>query len=144
MSKTAPAEAFQTLQYDLRAYSEAIANSMLGDGSQRLWMIPSPLAETSLFKPEDFGKGFDRSEANADYEEAIHREGTMGEAAAARIQVDYAAVQERAFRSRHMTPIRAMVHAAARRAGHGNPAGVHEGVVVQHVADVLRSGKANQ
>jgi hypothetical protein len=141
VSSTAPSEAFQKLQFGLRAQCEPIAAALQGEATQRRWMLPEGLANVSLFSPQDFEKGFDRQEANADYEAALNRDGTIGEGAAARIQVDYMAMQERAFRSRHTTPVRAMAHAACRRRGHADPAGVHQGVVVQHVADVQKAGK---
>lgn len=45
--------------------------------------------------------------------------GSAGDAASAKLQSDYLALQERSFRLRHATPIACRLTAAARRLGHG-------------------------
>lgn len=71
----------------------------------------------------DVNAAFPRDEVGADYADAYTNEGSIGQAAAASIQSDYLAAMERSVRLRHLSPVRAAAHAAARMAGHGSSYG---------------------
>jgi len=93
--------------------------------AQRAWMTPAgwdgdPFAIATVHLP-----AFDREPINQNYQE-VHsgEDGRIGAAASLKIQLDYVAVMERAFRSRHAGPIRGQMHAAARHAGQGHVKGI--------------------
>lgn len=50
--------------------------------------------------------------------------GTIGESMVVKLQNDYIAAAERAFRTRHASSVRCRIHAASRRKGHGNSLGI--------------------
>ena len=68
--------------------------------------------------------GFDREEPNQQYVDASGTEGVTGGAAAARTQVEYVALHERAQRASWASDVRSRFHAAARRRGHSLAEGV--------------------
>jgi hypothetical protein len=120
--------------------SEAAAKASLLDG-QRKWAYPplngwngDPQAIT------DMNKAFDRNDLNAQYQELIKdktQEGKIGEVMVTKLQVDYIAAAERAFRTRHCSSVRARLHSAARRRGQGDKKGIFTGGVVLHLQRLL-------
>ncbi len=90
----------------------------------------------------DIINAFDRTEAGLQYGEALVSPlGATGDAASAKFQSDNLAVQERAFRLRHATGVRCALHAASRRAGHGNELGAPARVGI-YAQDLLVAGGA--
>ncbi len=127
---------FQDFNRGLTDQSAKISQDLQGKEISRVWMVPE--GDWDPFQPSTIAKLFDRSDANQSYQDALHQGGAMGQASAAKVQIDHLARHERAFRLRHTQLIRAALHAAARRKGHGNDAGVHVGVVQQYVQDLLK------
>jgi hypothetical protein len=98
--------------------------------AQRQWMYP-PLSGWSG-DPQDIvgmNQAFDRTNLNNLYYSIINdltvntpstHSGTIGESMAVKLQIDYIAIMERAFRTRYCSSVRARLHSAARRTGHGD------------------------
>jgi hypothetical protein len=79
---------------------------------------------------------FDRSSLNALYSDGLMQPAngaTVGDMMAAKVQIDYTAVLERAFRTRHATRIRCTAHATGRKKGHSNANGIFMGTLLSHV-----------
>lgn len=107
---------------------------------QRKWQMPEPGTwDLNLFHISGTpGTGsikdaFDRTRPNKLYTRALLKgqpidakdiapagEGRVADCQAMKIQIDHLAVQERAFRLRHATSVRCVMHAAVRRRGHSN------------------------
>lgn len=87
---------------------------------------------------------FDRQGLNTKYEE-IHRDaanaGTTGDVIAVKVQADWLAMAERAFRVRQASVCRDNCHMFARHAGHKNPKGVFQYGVLGYVQDMLKAAK---
>ena len=93
---------------------------------------------------EGLSKAFDREENALDYQDAIkdpEAPGTVGDLSVAQLQGDYLACQERAFRARHMSTVRATLHAAGRRRGHGHARGVLTRSTLYYLEELLRASK---
>ena len=67
--------------------------------------------------------------------------GVVGDLMTSSLQGDYLAMQERAFRARHLSGVRRRLHAAARRAGHGDDKGLFKRGVLGYVESVLKQSK---
>lgn len=114
-------------------------------GAARVWQIP-PSLKTALSDIGGITKGFDRDELNKLFSSLIEDSsamGTAGDVVGVKIQVDYVAAMERAFRARHASPLRCLAHAAARRKGHGDSAGIFSDAsgVTRFVADAIQAGR---
>jgi hypothetical protein len=131
-------ESFQRLMENMQAFSANIATYLNDASVPRPWMHP-PASTGEPLAIEDIKTGFDRSEANEQYASAIHNGGTMADCMTSKVQIDYCSVMERAYRHRHMTPVRAMMHASGRRQGHGNQAGLHIGGILQYVENLAKT-----
>lgn len=86
---------------------------------------------------------FERGEINQNYAECLNnpkKPGTVADTRSLKVQVDWLAMEERAFRTRHSTIIRSHLHAAARRAGHGHDKGVFMQGVLKYVQDSIKRG----
>jgi len=139
-----PDSLFQQLLERMRYRSDRIARYVSGDTTHpRRWMIP-PLNgwDGNPFEIKDMEKPFDRKELNetaqADFED--DEKGTTGLISGYLLQICYLAMMERSFRTRHMSPVRAMMHCAGRRKGHGHEEGIHTGDILNYIQDVLGSG----
>jgi hypothetical protein len=142
-SNHSPDPLFQQLLERIRFRSDRIARYVAGDSMPRRWMTP-PLNgwDGNPFSITDIKLPFDRDTLNTDTENYYTdaTEGTSGLTGGRVLQIVYMAVMERAFRARHMSPIRAMMHAAGRRKGHGHVDGIHTGDILNYIQDVLGSG----
>ncbi len=121
--------------------ADAMAKSVT-ISTQRAWQYPVTPA-LSPFDIPDHAVLFDRSAIGSNYAEVLadaSNPGTTADALALKLQNDRIAVEERAFRTRHSSPIRATVHAAARRSAHAHPAGVFGGSLQKYLEDVIREG----
>jgi hypothetical protein len=108
----------------------AAATTLLG---QRQWMLP-PLGgwDGDPYNIQGITLAFDRTTLNAQYVELVSdpdREAKIGEVMVTKLQVDYLAASERAFRTRHASSVRLRLHAAARRRGQGVSQGPFSGSI---------------
>lgn len=113
-------------------------------GAQREWALLSRgnWNGDTLDIP-DTTKAFDRDVINQDYELMMsdaQNPGSLGSCISLKMQVDWLAALERAFRTRHATIVRSSVHAIARRRGHGSAEGVFLGGVLRYAQDTLHKG----
>ena len=93
---------------------------------------------------EGMSAAFSREEHTEDVTNAISdpaNSGVVGDLMVSSLQGDYLAAQERAFRSRHLSPVRRRLHAAARRAGHGDDRGLFKRGVLGFIESILRQSK---
>ena len=101
----------------------AIADALMGTG-QRVWQVPEGLANVDLFDVANLHKPvFDRTEINDNYADVMKspkkgEAGTTGDVISLKNQIDYNAMEERAFRLRHASVVRSNIHAHGRRHGH--------------------------
>lgn len=117
----------------------AISASVTGPG-QRVWQYPGTVAPSDVPR---LGSSFDRTQIDEAYVATLSdasNPGTSADAMALKLQADRLAAEERAFRLRHCSPVRASVHAAARRSGHSSPAGVFGGCLQRYLEDIVREG----
>lgn len=101
--------------------------------SQRQWMLPTlgdaaggaePLWNGNLFDISGIKNAFRRNDLNAQYDRAITTSGErdggrLADRYVSKVQIDYLAAMERAFRARHGSYVRCSMHAAARKQGLG-------------------------
>ena len=142
----------------LRTYANGVGQDMIIRKSAGTWFVPGdPEAVQTSAKavadctPVDYWPGdpldikgiahaFDRSEINANYMD-IHKDmgssGTTGSAGVLKQQLDYVSSAERAYRLRHLTPVRCMMHHTVRRTGHAHEQGVFA-TVLDDVVDNLK------
>lgn len=99
-----------------------------------------------LFNLEDISKAFSREELDEDFLKVIDpaNPGVIGDLVSISLQGDWLATMERAFRARHQTPVRAWMHAAGRRRGHGHDAGVINQGLLRYVENLLQASKNKQ
>ena len=113
------ASVFSKRLKELKQQADECQKAFQGDG-QRKWQVPEDLQASLLDIPELHKDAFDRQELNDQYEAAMkspNGAGTNGDVVALKLQIDYNACEERAFRTRHMTLCRAMAHGHGRRRG---------------------------
>ena len=122
----------------LRTYDLEIAAAVTADG-QRPWMVPD-LGAGSWTIP-GLAAAYDRSAIGEAYADILSSsEGTLGDAMAAKLQSDYLGCQERAYRAQSTSPVRARIHAAARRSAHGNASGGVFSRIDGYVQDLIVAG----
>lgn len=114
------------------------ATSLTG---QRKWMYP-PLQGWNGDPNDitDANKAFIRDNLNQTYKDIIDNisnDGTIGESMVVKLQVDYIAALERAFRTRYCSSVRARVHAAARRRSQGSSAGAFSSTIVTWLEQLI-------
>lgn len=132
-------DVFITRIEDLKTQSDTLGRAERG-AEQRVWMLPTNMTAGPLDVPKLHLPSFDRTKINDEYNKIHADKGAkVGEAGSLKIQLDYVATMERAFRMRHATHIRCVGHAAARHNGHGNGAGVF-GAVRNFAQDLLNAG----
>lgn len=132
-------EIFLEQQINLIVQSYINASSILSD-TQRTWMMPA-LLQGKPFDPSWPGHPYTRNFLNLIYPVInIFRLGSTGDAMACKIQADYLSAQERAFRLRHASHIRCLVHSAGRKMAHTD---LNAGVLIRPIAyvqDLISSG----
>lgn len=86
---------------------------------------------------------FDRSEIGQNFADVYQpaEPGTVGDAATLRLQNDYLAAMERAFRTRHASSVRCTIMAAGRRNGHQSGQGPLLDGVIRYAQDLLTAGQ---
>jgi hypothetical protein len=115
-----------------------------GSESGRFWMLPTFRGwDGDPHNIPDMAKPFARDEPNQEYIQEITKDvgGKQSIAMGRKIEIDYMAMMERAFRARQAGPIRCTLHSAGRRLAHSEPAGIHQGGVIKWVQNVLSSGE---
>lgn len=92
------------------------------------WNYPTDWEGDPVTDLDEMHEPFNRDEANQDFIDAIKtpNTGKSGDLIVSTIQVEYMAIQERAFRLRHLTRVRAAIHAAARMKSHSEKGGLFE------------------
>ena len=133
---------------DLQKQSEAQHEAMR-EGRGRPWMMPETDEQWdgSLFPVEPLTEPFSREELNQRATEAFTADdpGTAADLVAGQTQVEYLACMERAFRMRHQhRGIRARLHAAGRKRGHGNERGVLVDTIIGSVSRAVAEGKIGE
>lgn len=68
--------------------------------------------------------------------------GTVGDMIAAATMSEYLSVMERAFRARHTSRIRSLMHAAGRKIGQGNPGGTFIKLGLEYVRGLVAGSRA--
>lgn len=139
-------DVFRKRTKQLRAGAKQAADSITAT-AQRGWDIPNELDDKTLTAvPTLHEPAFDRKEINANYDEVLASgsdPGTVGDAASLKHQIDYNAVEERAFRLRHATPVRCIIVGHGRLAGHGHEQGIFA-AAENLAADLIAAGALGQ
>ena len=107
---------------DLYLQAKQLHNAQQGK-HQRIWQIPSDFSGSLLDVPTLHDPPFEREPINSNYDEVTANPqdaGTGGDVIALKLQLDYNACEERAFRARHVSLIRAMCLGHGRRIGQGH------------------------
>jgi|GEM_PF-4885034 len=107
---------------DLYLQAKQMHNALQGK-HQRIWQVPSDLYGELLDVPNLHFASFDREPINTNYAEVTadpESAGTNGDVIALKLQLDYNACEERAFRARHTSLVRAMCLGHGRRVGQGH------------------------
>ena len=118
-------QSFQERIIDLENKARAQSQQFRNNASARPWHTPDAMADTSLLDvPNLHEPAWNRDEANILYSEEVLSNdkstvGTSGDLASLKKQIDFMAVEERAWRLRHATPARCATLAHGRLAGHG-------------------------
>lgn len=127
---------------ELRNQAEAQTQAFTGSGG-RPWQVPESLDERDLHAvPKLHDPAFERTEINANYDEAVqdpNNPGTNGDVMSLKMQADVLAVQERGFRLRHASPIRCLTVAMGRRKGHAHNQGVFD-ALRREAENLLQAG----
>ena len=97
-----------------------------------------------VFDLAGMAKPWERKENEEDVIKSIKdgtKPGVVGDLISSTLQGDWLATQERAFRARHQTKIRASMHAASRRRGHGHPSGLFLKGVINYIKYIVKLSK---
>lgn len=110
---------------DLELRAEDFAEHFRNHTKYRKWHTPEKVTDI-LDVPSIDNPTWDRNSANQLYSDTIVGQygdgaGSMGDAMAMQWQIDFMAVEERAFRTRHASMIRCASFAHGRLKGHGTP-----------------------
>ena len=127
-------EKFQKLITALQEAASAVAGSLHGTGS-RAWAQPEN--KPTKFDWAEIHAAFTRDAINKDYEKAS-KDGVGPLVAALLTQGDVLAGAERDYRVRHMTRMRMLAHAAARREGHSDVTGVPQLIIQRAPEEMLK------
>jgi hypothetical protein len=129
----------------LKEVSQAAAEA-LQNVNLRQWFIGDPdLWSENGYQGDpldivQMSENFDRTDVGNDYVNTFGDENSStGDQVALKKESDWLAALERAFRSRHASPVRCAIHAAGRRLGHGDDAGVWARVKNQ-IIDIAKAG----
>lgn len=123
----------------LKANATGTAAALLNQ-ALRGWFVPAGWSGDPL-DIDGMAAAFNRGGAGAIYTDALYSSnGSSGDAASAKLQSDYLAVRERAYRARHFTRVRSALMAAARRAGQGHVGAGVFARVESYAQDLLVSG----
>lgn len=129
----------------LSVHAASVGNSTL-QLQQRGWYVPNATLWSG--NPHDvtgMKAAFDRDALNSNHTFAINTAGTDGggrlsDCRGIKLQVDYMACMERAYRSSVASGIRCALHAAGRKIAHAKDGGIYTGGIIKYVQDALSSG----
>jgi hypothetical protein len=131
-------DSFDASLTDLISTAENVAQSLRGQ-VQRMWRIP-PEWDSSPTDIQALGTGFLQDDVLADYGTFFNSDtGTASDCMSAKLQSDHLSMQERSWRMRQMTHVRAMAHSAGRRNGQAQGAGSF-GRIYAQAQDLLAEG----
>ena len=126
---------------ELQVAAVNAAQSFQGIG-QRTWDIPSGLQASDIFDIANLHQtAFDRTPINDNYVDCVSdadSAGTVGDVISLKFQMDYNAAEERAFRARHSSTVRCLVHGMSRREFLGS--GPTFDAVEKQAADSIAAG----
>ena len=112
---------FSARMRELRLQAASLYNSLICT-AQRAWQVPKAQT-TSMFNIAEMHKpAFDRGKLNDDYMEIVAGKApgdSGGEVLGLRLQIAAVAAEERAYRHRHMSMVRAICTAHGRSYGQG-------------------------
>jgi hypothetical protein len=113
---------FSDRPYDLQDQAGVLADDIKAV-KQRIWQIPKKFGSKRLTDvPKLHDPDWERTPINTNYVQCITPPppdaGTVGDIISLKLQMDYNAVEERAFRMRHATITRSIILEHARRDGH--------------------------
>jgi hypothetical protein len=135
-------EVFSDRLADWTTISGQISRAESAATEQRVWMVPSDWGGDPFNIPGMHEPSFDRTSINGNYAEVASAvTASVGDCGSLKIQLDSVACMERAFRYRHASQIRCIMHAASRDAGHGNSQGVF-GAIRNYAQDLISAGGA--
>ena len=123
--KTEVGQVFLKQMERLRLHSEKEDVAIRNQGAPE-WFRPEDF-EASLFAIEAMHEPFSRAEHEDQFAQVVkdaEQPGTTGDFAMIALQGDFLAAMERAYRDRHMSPVRRRVQVAGRRMGHSAETGV--------------------
>jgi len=106
---------------ELREQARTNLNAVRGK-AQRVWAIPASLQTSILAVDKLHEPAFDRTKLNNQYTEitsSVANAGTVGDVVSVKTQLAYVAAEERAFRARHTSMIRAFCAGHGRKVGQG-------------------------
>lgn len=145
---TSKAQVSPTFARNLEKLAEAGTNiyDAVTAGKQRRWIDLHSEGHDfdPIYDPNGLSETFSRKEVAKDVYAATadgESPGVVGDLIAVALQGDYLACQERAYRMRTLAWQRAVYHAAARRGGHGHPAGLFRRGVLGHITKILKASK---
>ena len=127
-----------------------LAASAAQSPAQRAWFLPSPNSwDGSPFDLDGISSAFDREDLNNKYVDAIQSAGEPNggkvvDRMTTKIQIDYLACMERAFRARHASSVRCAMHSAGRRSGQGDPTNGVLTAVRNYLAELVAMGHQTQ
>lgn len=106
---------------DLRDQAKLMTQAIQGQ-QQRKWQIPKDFTGSLLDVPTLHEPAYARDAINDEYDQVTkdpRTAGTVGDVVSLKLQIDYVATEERAFRARHASLPRVMCLGHGRRVGHG-------------------------
>lgn len=133
---------------DLIDKAQRISQAFRDFGQFRPWHTPPELAgKDLLLVPGMHNPSWARDEPNIVYSESVMASpnkggGTVGDLIAMKLQIDFCAVEERAWRLRHMSLIRGACVAHGRMDGHSKPPQCVFKRAEKTVQDYINAGKA--
>jgi hypothetical protein len=137
-------ERFKKLLDAITARQKAVGEAVKNNGPLLAFIPDKNEWSGNLLDIMGMAKPFDRNEHATDVQRAIadvNDPGVVGDLAASVMQADTLASAERAFRLRHMTKVRAMVHAGGRAAASAHDHGVWKKGVGGAVRDMVAQAK---
>lgn len=141
-TKAKPHDVFTKRIKELTSDAQAQADALIAGGGRPYTRDSSLDGRDLLHVPSLHDSGYDRNQINTNYDEVTQTAkdpGTAGDAASLKLQGNYNATEERAFRALHATIVRCTVHAHARLRGHGNSIGVF-GRVESEAVNLIKAG----
>lgn len=126
---------------ELANIAQAYADSAKGN-NQTNWHnagVNTTLWDGDVLNISGMNYAFDRADLQQAHKEILATLGSIGDSRAVKLQSDYFAGMERAFRSRHATSIRCKMHAAGRKDAHADGGGIYY-TLIKYIQDLIAAG----